>query len=252
MTTVLSIGTTHPWNIAGVGLDMFVGHELGVRVITIRTAVSAQDDRGLRGVETLSPNIVRAQFETADRMRVDAVRVGALTSPESIRVVGEALRRYYDVPVVVDPVITASLGGTFADGPTVDALRDQMLTLPNVIATPNLREAEVLLGGREIRRDTIANAARDLQQLGCRAVLFKGGHLDGNPADALATVDTVEVFDGDRVDGDLRGTGCLLAMSLACALAQGDPLRDAVRFARAFVRRKIANAREFGGLPVAY
>jgi hydroxymethylpyrimidine kinase/phosphomethylpyrimidine kinase len=252
VTTVLSIGTTHPWNIAGVGLDMFVGHELGVRVVTVRTAVSAQDERGLRGLETLSDEIVQAQFETADRMRVDAVRVGALTSPAMIRVVGERLRRYYDLPVVVDPVFSASLGGTFADTATIEALREGMLTLPNVIATPNLGEAEVLLGGREIRRDTIAKAARDIQQMGCRAVLLKGGHLEGNPADALATAEEVEVFDGERVNGEVRGTGCLLAMSLACALAQGDPLRDAVRFARAFVRRKIANAREFGGLPVAY
>ena len=63
MTTVLSIGTTHPWNIAGVGLDMLVGHELGVRVVTVRTAVSAQDERGLHGLETLSGAIIRAQFD---------------------------------------------------------------------------------------------------------------------------------------------------------------------------------------------
>ena len=95
-------------------------------------------------------------------------------------------------------------------------------------------------------------AARDLLQLGCRAVLLKGGHLPADPVDVLATAEHVELFDGSRIEGELRGTGCLLAMALACALAQGDPLRDAVRFARAFVRRKISNAREFGGLSVAY
>lgn len=252
MTTVLSIGTTHPWNIAGVGLDMFVGHELGVRVITVRTAVSAQDEHGLHALETLSPEIVRAQFETAYGARIDAVRVGALTSARITKEVGESLRRYYDLPIIVDPVIAASRGGTFADKDTIAALREQILTLPNVIATPNLLEAGVLLGGREIRRDSMAQAARDLRQFGCRAVLLKGGHLPGEPVDVLATLERLEVFDGSRVEGELRGTGCLLAMALACALAQGDPLRDAVRFARAFVRRKIANAREFGGLPVAY
>ena len=252
MTTVLSIGTTHPWNIAGVGLDMFVGHELGVRVVTVRTAVSAQDDRGLHALETLSEHIIRAQFETAYPARVEAVRVGALTSPESIAVVGDCLRRYDDLPIVVDPVISASLGGTFADAGTIAALRETILSLPSVIATPNLAEAQALLGGRDIERDTMAQAARDIQRIGCRAVLLKGGHLPGNPVDVLATEENVELFDAARIDGELRGTGCLLAMALACALAQGDPLRDAVRFARAFVRRKIAHAREFGGIPVAY
>jgi hydroxymethylpyrimidine/phosphomethylpyrimidine kinase len=252
MTTVLSVGTTHPWNIAGVGLDMFVGHELGVRVATVRTAVSAQDDRGLHGLETLSERIIRAQFETAYGARIDAVRVGALTSPETIAVVGECLRPYYHLPIVVDPVFSATLGGTFADPDTIAALRETILSLPSVIATPNIAEAQTLLAGRAIDRDTMAQAARDVQQLGCRAVLLKGGHLQGDPVDVLATADSVELFDGGRVDGELRGTGCLLAMALACALAQGDPLRDAVRFARAFVRRKIAHAREFGGLPVAY
>lgn len=252
MTTVLSIGTTHPWNIAGVGLDTLVGHELGVRTVTVRTAVSAQDEGGLHALETLSPAIVRAQFETVHPSEIDAVRVGALTSVEMIGVVSEGLRRYYDLPIVVDPVFSASRGGTFADNETILALRDAILTLPSVIATPNIAEAQQLLGGRKIDRDSIAQAARDVHHLGCHAVLLKGGHLPGNPVDALATRDNVELFDGARVSGELRGTGCLLAMALACALAQGDPLGDAVRFARAFVRRKIAGARKFGGLPVAY
>jgi hydroxymethylpyrimidine/phosphomethylpyrimidine kinase len=251
VTTVLSIGTTHPWNIAGVGLDMLVGHELGVRVVTVRTAVSAQDQRGLHGLETLSEQIVRAQFESAHAARIDAVRIGALTSTESIWVVGDCVRRYHDLPIVVDPVFSATRGGSFADDDTVAVLREQILSLPNVIATPNLEEAQTLLG-RGIDRDTMAQAARDIQQFGCRAVLLKGGHLPGDPLDVLATEETVELFEGARVQGELRGTGCLLAMALACALAQGDPLRDAVRFARAFVRRKIGHAREFGGLPVAY
>ncbi|MBV8637913.1 MAG: bifunctional hydroxymethylpyrimidine kinase/phosphomethylpyrimidine kinase [Candidatus Eremiobacteraeota bacterium] len=252
MTSVLSIGTTHPWNIAGVGLDMLVGHELGVRTVTVRTAVTAQDERGLHAIETLSPYIVRAQFETAHPSETDAVRVGALTSAEMVAVVGEGLRSYHAVPIVVDPVFHASRGGVFADGSTIAALREAILTLPNVIATPNIGEARQLLGGRHIDRNSLAQAARDVQQLGCRAVLLKGGHLPGNPVDALATRDDVELFDGARVDGELRGTGCLLAMALACALAQGDTLSDAVRFARAFVRRKIASPRKFGGLPVAY
>lgn len=252
MTLVLSVGTTHPWNIAGVGLDRLVGEELGVRVMTVTTAVSAQDHRGIHALETLSPEIVRAQFEAMHELPISAVRVGALTSAPVVAAVANELRRYYDVPVVVDPVLTASRGGRFADEETIAALRAQIATLPNVILTPNIPEAQALLAGPPIHRDRIGDAARELQRLGARAVLLKGGHLRENPDDALATIDTVEIFSGSRIAGELRGTGCLLAMALACALAQGDPLRDAVQFARAFVRRKISNGKEFGGLCVAY
>lgn len=252
MNTVLSVGTTHPWNIAGVGLDLLAGAELGARVVTVTTAVSAQDRTGLHAVETLEERIVRAQFSAMRETPIDAVRVGALTSPAMIQLVAEELRRYDDLPVVVDPVIAASRGGTFAGAGAVDALRSSIAVLPNVILTPNAVEAQALLDGRAIDRDTIADSARTLQRRGARAVLLKGGHLAGNPVDAFATVDTVELFTGARIEGELRGTGCLLAMSLACALARGDALRDAVQFARAFVRRKITSARKFGGLPVAY
>lgn len=252
MTTVLSIGTTHPWNIAGVGLDVLTGAELGARVVTVQTAVSAQDAHGIHALQTLSPEIVRAQFDAIPLDVVRAVRVGALTSPETVAEVELALRHLYDRPVVVDPVMKATRGGAFADDAVIRAFRERIASLPNVMLTPNLHEASVLLDGRTIERDGIGEAARDLQRLGARAVLLKGGHLAENPVDVLATVDHVELFTGSRIEGELRGTGCLLAMALACALAQTDPLRDAVQFARAFVRRKIANAREFGGLPVAY
>lgn len=252
MNVVLSVGTSHPWNIAGIGLDLLVGEELGARVLTVVTAVSAQDAGGVRAVEAVSPAIVRAQFESVPVRSVRAIRVGALTSPEVAREVANALRGFADIPAVVDPVMQASRGGTLADDATVRALSAEIGILPNVILTPNLKEASILLGGRALERDTLGTAARELQRRGARAVLLKGGHLQENPVDALATAQSVELLSGTRLAGGMRGTGCVLAMALACALAQGDPLRDAVQFARAFVRRKISSAREFGGLHVAY
>lgn len=252
MTTVLSIGTTHPWNIAGIGLDLLVGAELDVRVLTVCTAASAQDERGLHALETLSADVVRAQLAAVLTMHLDAVRVGALTSPELVLLVAATLRGVPDLPVVVDPVMSASRGGTLADEPAIAMLRDEIATLPNVILTPNVPEAVALLGGRNVDRETLMQTAADLRALGSQAVLLKGGHLDGDPTDVLATADDIAVFEAPRIPGDVRGTGCLLAMSLACALGRREGLRDAIAFARSFVRKKIAGAREFGGLRVAY
>jgi hydroxymethylpyrimidine/phosphomethylpyrimidine kinase len=97
---------------------------------------------------------------------------------------------------------------------------------------------------REIRREDLVPAATALRALGARAVLLKGGHLAGEPTDVLADGDGVEVFSEPRIAGDMRGTGCTLAMALACALARGDDVRNAVRFARGVVREKLVlNAR---------
>lgn len=91
-----------------------------------------------------------------------------------------------------------------------------------------------------IERDELGDAAARLQARGAAGVLLKGGHLAGDPADALASDDGIELFCEPRIAGAMHGTGCTLAMALACELARGVPLLDAVRAARAFVREEIA------------
>lgn len=248
--TVLSIGTTHPWNVAGTGLDLRIGTELGVRVLSVVAAVSAQDARGVHALEPLSAAIIRAQLDAIDWDLVDAVRVGALGSAAAVQLVAQAIRGA-DLPAVIDPVLAASGGGALADDATQRAIGDDLLSLPQAIVTPNLAEASALLG-REVGRAQLVDAARELRSRGARAVLLKGGHLSGEPSDVLADADGVETFAGGRIPGDMRGTGCTLAMALACALARGDELRAAVRFARAFVRERIAHAVQVDGMRAAY
>jgi hydroxymethylpyrimidine/phosphomethylpyrimidine kinase len=237
---VLSIGTTHPWNTAGLGLDLSLEHELNVEIFTVVTAVSAQDAGGIRRLTTIDEQTVRAQIESLPFERVRAMRVGALTSAQNVRVVAGVVRAHA-IPVVVDPVFGATHGGRFADGATIAAIRDELATLGNVVLTPNLAEAAELLASTAIERETLAGAAHALHRLGALAVLLKGGHLDGDPADALATGGGVEIFSEPRVSGEMRGTGCTLAIALASRLAQGADLRDAVIDARAFVRSKIGS-----------
>ena len=235
--TVLSIGTTHPWNIAGVGLDIRIGAELGARVLTVICAVSAQDRRGVHALEILALPTIDAQLQAIPWEDVRAVRVGALGAPEVVPLIASALARR-NVPVVVDPVLAASDGGALGGEGTLRVIGETLATMPQTILTPNLAEAGALLG-RPIDREDLAAAALELHLRGARAVLLKGGHLEGEPADALADPDGVEIFSGPRIAGEMRGTGCTLAMALACALARGDDLREAVRFARGFVRNKL-------------
>lgn len=237
---VLSIGTTHPWNVAGVGRDLVVGSALGARVFTAVAAVSAQNAGGVVALEAVDDDLFAAQLEALPWESAGAVRAGALPTATSVRAVANALRSRSWLPAVVDPVFFASRGGELADAGAREAVRDELATLPSVILTPNLSEAAVLLGLDRVERNAMGFAAAALRARGAAAVLLTGGHLDGDPADALALAEGVHVFSEPRIAGEMHGTGCTLAMALACHLASGKPLTEAVTAARAFVRGEIA------------
>lgn len=241
MTTIaLSIGTSHPWNVAGVGRDVIVGERLDVRVFTAIAGVSAQDGRGAVVVQPISRDVLAAQLAAFPWDAAGAVRVGALPTREAVEAVVASLRAHAWLPAVVDPVFAASGGGELGDSAAREAIRDDLARLSNVVLTPNLSEAATLLECGAIERDTIGPAAARLRARGALAVLLKGGHLDGDPVDALATSGGVELFAESRITGRMHGTGCTLAMALACELARGAALRDAVSTARAYVRGQIA------------
>jgi hydroxymethylpyrimidine/phosphomethylpyrimidine kinase len=239
-TIVLSIGTSHPWNVAGVGRDLVVGEQHDARVFTAIAGVSAQDGRGSVALQPISPDVLAAQLAALPWDAAGSVRVGALPTRDAVGAIAGALRAHPWLPAVVDPVFAASGGGELGEPAARDAIRDDLGTLGNVVLTPNLAEAATLLGSPAIERDGITAAAATLQARGALAVLLKGGHLDGDPTDALATSGGVEIFKEPRIAGRMHGTGCTLAMALACELARGAALIDAVRAARAYVREQIA------------
>jgi hydroxymethylpyrimidine/phosphomethylpyrimidine kinase len=237
---VLSIGTTHPWNVAGVGRDLVVGCAKECRVFTAVAAVSAQNSTGVIALGPVEQELFEAQLSALPWESAGAVRVGALPTSAAVRAVAAALQARLWLPAVVDPVFAASRGGELSVRAARDALEAELATLSSVILTPNLREAAALLNGDAIERSNLGEAATRLRAGGAGAVLLTGGHLEGDPADALATKDGVEIFSEPRIAGAMHGTGCTLAMTLACELASGAPLREAVRSARAFVRAEIA------------
>jgi hydroxymethylpyrimidine/phosphomethylpyrimidine kinase len=250
---ICSIGTTHPWNVAGLTLDVLVLHELGGRSVSIIAGVSAQGPDGVVARTPVPGQTIAAQFAALRQAQIDAFRVGALVAPESVRSVGAGLERAYGVPVVCDPVIASSDGGILADEATVKALRERLLPRCDVV-TPNLEEARILLGS-EIVIDDVAGmdrAARALGELGARAVLLKGGHLADRAVDVLYNDGRTTIFEDIRVAGEMRGTGDVLAAVIAFELARSTPLTEAVRRARVVVRDKIANARRFAHMRVAY
>ena len=248
---LLSIGTTHPWNIAGVGLDARVAAEYGVAHAVCVVAVSAQDARGLHALQPVDRETVRAQLGAAPP-HIGAIRVGALVSSGAAGEVATYCEDAGAIPIVVDPVMQASLGGSLtADERLPLAMADGLLTLP-VVVTPNLEEAARLLGFAVTDGDGQRAAAKFFVARGARAALVKGGHLEGDPVDVLADGAGVRSFTAARLPGAMRGTGCTLAAALACELLLGRAIDDAVMRAREYVRAKISANTVRGGLQVAF
>ncbi|MDQ6930123.1 MAG: hydroxymethylpyrimidine/phosphomethylpyrimidine kinase [Candidatus Eremiobacteraeota bacterium] len=239
-STILCIGTTHPWNVAGTGRDAQVAADHHVRALTVITGITAQDAGGIREKFAIPAPLVRAQLQSVSAARYGVMRIGAVFAEENVREIARFLGTRLSVPAVVDPVFGATLGGAFASDATYETFVREILP-QRVILTPNIPEAERFLARSIATVDDMRDAAHALLQLGPQAVLLKGGHLPGAPVDILLTREREERFTDARLPGTMRGTGCTLAAALACELANGKELFAAVESARKYVRNEITN-----------
>jgi hydroxymethylpyrimidine kinase/phosphomethylpyrimidine kinase len=245
---VCAIGTTDPWNAAGLGLDVRALAECGARAAFVVAGVSAQDARGLHALHEIPAETIEAQFDALADAPIAAYRVGALPGVAAIATVAARLRDV-GVPVVYDPVFGPSGGGAFVDHAGVAAIVRDLIPCVTIV-TPNLEEARRLAGLERCDDvETMALAARTIVSDGAGAALVKGGHLAERALDVLFDGE-LRVFEERRIDVTMRGTGCLLADALAAALAKGQSLREAVAKARAYVREKIERALKLGSMRV--
>jgi hydroxymethylpyrimidine kinase/phosphomethylpyrimidine kinase len=231
---------------AGIQADIKAVAVAGGHAMTAITALTAQNTMGVHAVHPVPLYFVAAQVRAVvDDIGLDAVKTGMLHSVELVELVASLLAEV-TVPVVVDPVMVAKGGDRLLSSEAVDALRG--LLLPRAaLVTPNLDEAEELLGRPVRDRAAMAQAATDLVAMGAGAVLVKGGHLSGDPGDVLHDGRDLHFFSAPRIDTPhTHGTGCTLASAIATGLAQGLAMRDAVERARLVVRRGIAGGLALG------
>lgn len=234
---------------AGVQGDIKTVTMLGGYAATAITAITVQNTLGVSGVHPLAPALVTAQARAVlDDIGADALKTGMLHSAEVIDTVVAALRRHAPgVPLVVDPVMVAKGGHRLLLSEAETALRDRLMPMAALL-TPNLPEAEVLAGFPVRVEADMARAAEKLMSLGAKAVLMKGGHLDGHRVvDLLFHDGRLDRFEDARIQSrSTHGTGCTLASAIAAGLAQKMSLRDAVARARSYVREAIATAPGYG------
>jgi hydroxymethylpyrimidine/phosphomethylpyrimidine kinase len=245
---VCTVGTTDPWNAAGLGLDLRALVEYGARAVMIVAGVSAQDAAGLAALHAIPADVIDAQFDALHSLSISAYRVGALPAA-AIATVAARLTRVR-VPIVYDPVLGPSAGGAFVETADLENVVTRLLGIAT-IATPNLAEARKLSGLPRVDDEhTMRDAAQKLAASGAAGVLVTGGRR-GDEAFDIYFDGAFEVFAHAAVPKSMRGAGCLLADALAVELARGEKTRAAILAARAFVRRKLEGSRDLGSMRVA-
>jgi hydroxymethylpyrimidine/phosphomethylpyrimidine kinase len=234
---------------AGIQADIKAVTAMDGFAATAITALTAQNTLGVHGVVPVDPAFIAQQIEVVlSDIGADAIKTGMLHSADVIGTVVRCLdERAAGVPVVVDPVMVAKGGHRLLLNEAETALRDRLLPRAALL-TPNLPEAEVLVGFPVRDEADMKRAADKLMALGAKAVLMKGGHLEGDRlVDLLVRPSGVDRFEDTRIPSrSTHGTGCTLASAIAAGLAQKMSLHDAVARARLYVRQAIATAPGFG------
>ena len=227
--SVLTIAGSDSGGGAGIQADLktFAAH--GVHGLSALAALTAQHTRGVTAVHVPPLDFLEAQIDACfEDFRVGAVKLGMLASAPVIETVARALERHRPAHVVVDPVMVATSGARLLEEAALAALRERLLPLASVL-TPNLPEAELLLGWSIPDLGTMPHAAAALRALGAPAVLLKGGHLagPGEVVDILVDAQGEQRTAHPRLRVDAHGTGCTLASAVAANLARGLALRPA-------------------------
>lgn len=239
---VLTIAGSDSGGGAGIQADLKTIASLGCYGMTAITAITAQNTLGVTAIHGVPPEILKAQLQAVlDDIGVDAVKIGMLHSPEIVEVVAWAIDHYKLGNVVLDPVMVATSGDTLVGQDTIKVLVRELFGRA-LIVTPNLDEAALLLGHPIDSIAELDGAAFELLGLGAKSALLKGGHLPGDDlVDVLAQPDHALIhLQSQRIESrNVHGTGCTLSSAIACFLALGLELPQAVTQARSYILRAI-------------
>jgi hydroxymethylpyrimidine/phosphomethylpyrimidine kinase len=245
---LLSIAGSDPSGGAGVQADLKTFSAFGCYGMAAITALTEQNTRGVTAAYPVPPEIVAAQIEAVlSDISPDAIKIGMLATPDIAHAAAMTLSRYEARNIVLDPVLVPTQGVSLASSGLETALVATLLPLARLV-TPNLYEASALTQTPLASNvHEMAEQARLLCQAGARAVLVKAGDLNGEPIDVLYEGGERRLFHGRRVPTrNTHGTGCALSSAIACELAKGAPLIDAIATAKVWLEGALEAADTLG------
>jgi hydroxymethylpyrimidine/phosphomethylpyrimidine kinase len=247
--TALTIAGSDSGGGAGIQADLKTFSALGVYGASVITAVTAQDTQRVYGIVEMEPAFVAQQIDAVlGDIGADAVKLGMLSSVPIIEAVAERLRHWDVTTLVVDPVMVAKGGDKLLRDDAVNALKTKLFPLALVV-TPNLPEAEVLVGHEIKTWDDTRDAAKEIYSWGVANVVIKGGHResDAMATDLLFDGQDYREFTAPRVNTQsTHGTGCTFASAIAATLAKRDTVQNAVATAKAYVTKALQESFPLG------
>jgi len=249
-SVVLTVAGFDPCSGAGITADIKTIAAHGCYGVACITALTVQSTAGVRRVEAVDAGLVAETLtELASDIEIAAVHIGMLGSGKVVRAVAEFLIAHKMPNIVLDPILKSSSGADLLDATGARLLTEKLLPLATVV-TPNIDEASVLTGLTVTDPEQMRAAARELHEMGAAAVVVTGGHLE-KAIDLLSFTTKrgieQELFKSARLrSNSTHGTGCAFATSVACHLAMGRGLPEAVLLAKAYVAAAISNAHPVG------
>lgn len=226
---------------AGVQADIKTMSALGVYAASAITSVTVQNTLGVQAIQAIQPEIVAGQIRAVmDDIKPTAIKVGMVNDQATILTIADTLQQYSPQKLVVDPVMVSTSGSTLMHEDALGTFCSRLLPMATLL-TPNIPEAEVL-SNRSIRSiDDMDAAGRSILALGCKAVLIKGGHLEGRKVDKqyLPNNEICSFVHEAIATRNTHGTGCTLSSAIAAFMARGLALTDAVAQAKTYLSQAL-------------
>lgn len=246
--TALTIAGSDSSGGAGIQADIKSFQANGVFGMSAITAVTVQNTKGVTGVQNIDPGIVKGQIDAVfDDIKVDAVKIGMLSNKDIIDCVYETLKEKNNKYLVLDPVMISKSGFLLIEESAVEQMKKKLFKI-SYLVTPNLHEAAKITGLKIETIKDMESAAKKIFELGCKNVLVKGGHLEGDECvDVLFNGDDFFYFNGERFNTkNTHGTGCTLSSAIAANLAKGIGLETAVENGKDYISNAIENSLDIG------
>jgi hydroxymethylpyrimidine/phosphomethylpyrimidine kinase len=248
MKTTLTIAGSDSSGGAGIQADIKSISANGVFAMSVITAVTVQNTMGVFGIQDVDPEIIESQINVIfDDIDVDAIKIGMVSKIESIKAISKGLKSVKKLPpVVLDPVMISKSGFKLLSEDAKETLIKELFPLATLI-TPNLPEAEEILGDHINNIEEMKEACIKLKELGARYVLVKGGHLEEDATDVLYDGEKFIYFNQERIETKhTHGTGCTLSSAIAANLAKGMTIEEAVKEGKRYITVAIEHGFKLG------
>ncbi len=253
MKKVLTIAGSDSCGGAGIQADLKSLSANGVYGMSVITAITAQNTMGVFAVQDLDEEIIKAQIDAIfTDIIVDAVKIGMVSKISTIVAINEKLNQYKPKNIVLDPVMISKSGYSLLKPESKSALIKKLIPLASLI-TPNVPEAEEIL--REVNSDfpdiesvaDMEKAAKEMNKLGCKSVLLKGGHMQGEAVDVFYDGFEIIHFTSERINTkNTHGTGCTLSSAIAANLALGFSMKESIKKSKQYITTAIKHSLDIG------